>query len=118
MTHWPITLYHRIWGQKHKRTGGRIIDEETGLVDYHEGRLSKVTKLMSTIVASTMPMIAILGLYFEKSLLTRIYTAIGITGAFAAMLVVFTSARRIEIFMATAGLAAVEVVFIGSTERK
>lgn len=118
MTRWPVTLYHRLWGHKHKRTGDRIIDEETGLVDYHEGRLIKATKLMSTTVASTMPMIAILGLYFEKNLLTRIYTAMGITAAFAAILVVFTNARRIEIFMATAGLATVEVVFIGSTERK
>lgn len=118
LTTWPITAYHRLWGQKHKRTGPRIIDEETGMVDYHEGRLSKVTKLISMTVASTMPMIAILGLYFEESLLMRIYTAIGITAAFAAILVIFTNARRIEIFMATAGLAAVEVVFIGSAERK
>lgn len=119
LTTWPITVYHRLWGHKHNKfTGARVIDEETGMVDYHEGRFSKVTKLISVTVASTMPMIAILGLYFQKSLLLRIYTAIGITAAFAAILVIFTSARRIEIFMATAGLAAVEVVFIGSAERK
>jgi hypothetical protein len=116
MTSWPVSLYHRFWGHKHKRTGGRVIDVETGLVDYHEGRLSKATKLMSTTIASTMPMIAILGLYFEEDLLTRIYIAIGITAAFSAILVVFTDARRVEIFMATAGLAAVEAVFIGSVE--
>jgi hypothetical protein len=117
MTHWPVTLYHRLWGHKHKRTGGRVIDEETGLVDYHEGRLGKATKLISTTIASTMPMVAILGLYFEESLLIRIYIAIGITAAFSAILVIFTNARRVEIFMATAGLAAVEVVFIGSVEK-
>jgi hypothetical protein len=118
ITSWPVSLYHRVWGHKHKRTGGRVIDIETGLVDYHEGRLSKATKLMSTTIASTMPMIAILGLYFEENLLMRIYIAIGITAAFSAILVVFTNARRIEIFMATAGLAAVEVVFIGSVESR
>ena len=61
-------------------------------------------------------MLAILGLYFEKNLLRRIYIAIGITAALAAVLSIFTSARRIEIFMASAGLAAVQVVFIGSAE--
>jgi hypothetical protein len=85
-------------------------------VDHHEGRLSKATNFISTTIASTMPMIAILGLYFEESLLTRIYIAIGITAAFSAILVVFTNVRRVEISMATAGLAAVEVVFIGSVE--
>jgi hypothetical protein len=41
-------------------------------------------------------------------LFARIYIAIGITAAFLALLVVFTNARRVEIFVATAELAEVE----------
>ena len=112
---YPITLYHRFWGRRHN--SGRIIDPESGLVEYIKSRLHKIAKLISTKIASTMPMIAILGLYFENGLLRRIYIAIGITAAFAGVLSVFSSARRLEIFAPTAAMAAVEVVLIGNTER-
>lgn len=117
LTRLPVTAYHRIWGEKHNHSR-RIVDEETGLTEYQEGPIDRIAKAVLTILASTLPMVAILGLYFQKDLLLRIYTAIGITAAFATVLAVFTQARRIEIFAATAALAAVEVVFIGSDQKR
>ncbi|KAJ9640277.1 hypothetical protein H2199_005816 [Coniosporium tulheliwenetii] len=93
----------------------KVIDEESGAVQYNETELDKLSMVLSTTIASILPVIAVLGLYFEKNMLKRIYIMIGITAAFAAILSFFSSARRIEIFTATAGFAAVEVVFIGST---
>ncbi|KAI4604482.1 hypothetical protein KJ359_000620 [Pestalotiopsis sp. 9143b] len=118
LTTYPVRLYHRLVGSKDWRPAGTVIDEEAGVVEYREGRMDKFAKMVSITIASTVPMIAILGLYFEQNLLHRIYISIGITAAFAALLSMFTNARRIEIFAATASLAAVEVVFIGSAEIK
>ncbi|KAF2470010.1 uncharacterized protein BDR25DRAFT_226673 [Lindgomyces ingoldianus] len=114
----PVSLYHRILGHKRKRASERVVDEETGLIDYGKRRLNKATKVISTTIASTIPMLIILGLYFEKDLLKRIYISIGISAVFAAVLSMFTDARRIEVFAATIALAAVEAVFIGSADSK
>lgn len=108
-----IQVYHRLWG--HKGHGGILIDEESGMVEYSDTKVSQISQAVSTTLASILPVLAVLGLYFEKNLLNRIYIMIGITAIFAAVLSVFSKASRAEIFSATATFAAVEVVFIGST---
>jgi hypothetical protein len=57
---------------------------------------------VATIAAATLPVIAILILYFIKDTLRRIYVLIGLTVAFAVATKVLTSAKSIEIFAATA----------------
>ncbi|KAF3002320.1 hypothetical protein E8E14_005227 [Neopestalotiopsis sp. 37M] len=116
LTKYPVLLYHRLLGHRSWVPAGQVVDEESGAMLYRESGVDKLAKMVSITLASTIPMIAILVLYFEKNLLHRIYISIGITAAFAALLSMFTNARRIEIFAATASLAAVEVVFIGSAE--
>ncbi|EEU34028.1 uncharacterized protein NECHADRAFT_85466 [Fusarium vanettenii 77-13-4] len=108
-----IHIYHRLWG--HKGHGGIVIDEESGMVEYSDTKVGQVSQAVSTTLASILPVLAVLGLYFEKNLLNRIYIMIGITTIFAAVLSVFSRVSRAEIFSATATFAAVEVVFIGST---
>jgi hypothetical protein len=49
------------------------------------------------------------------SMIARLGTVAGFTALFAFTLAVVTEARRVEIFMATAGFATVQVVFVGST---
>lgn len=49
-----------------------------------------------------IPATSIIALYYEKDLVNRIWIMMGLTFAFAAILTVFTGARRIEIFSATA----------------
>ncbi|KAF1812830.1 hypothetical protein P152DRAFT_435035 [Eremomyces bilateralis CBS 781.70] len=118
-TNWLVSslvkLYHRVWGHRHPLHSSKFIDEESGLIMYHDGKVARVSKIISTTLASIFPVIAVLGLYFEKDLLKRIYIMIGITGAFSLVLSIFSQARRVEIFAVTTALAAVEVVFIGST---
>lgn len=56
----------------------------------------------------------VLVLYFVNSMLIRIGLVILFTTIFSVALALFTGAKKIEIFSATAAFAAVEVVFIGS----
>jgi hypothetical protein len=79
-----------------------IIDPESGIVEYDESYLDRISKIVATTLSSIIPILAILVLYFIKSTSQRIYIMIGFTAVFAAALTTFTSARRIEIFASTA----------------
>ncbi|KAF2820084.1 hypothetical protein CC86DRAFT_374782 [Ophiobolus disseminans] len=111
-----VTFYHVVWGRKHLNKQNAV-DLESGVVEYDEEKLDRVGMVISTILASILPVIAVLGLFFVDDLLKRIYIMIGITGGFAGLLALLSNGKgkRIEIFAATATFAAVEVVFIGST---
>jgi hypothetical protein len=57
----------------------------------------------------------ILALYFVNSMIHRIGLVIVFTTVFSVALALFTGAKKVEVFSATAAFAAVEVVYIGST---
>jgi len=96
-----IRFYHWLWGQSHL-TKRYVVDEETGYVEYSEEKIDKAGTIISTTVASILPVIAVLGLFFIKSLVKRIYAMVGITAAFSILLASMSNAKRIEIFAATA----------------
>ena len=82
---------------------------------YSEKKVAKVTQGVVAALSALLPTLAILVLYFVTSMKTRIGLVILFTTVFAVLLALFTSAKRVEIFSATAAFAAVEVVFVGST---
>lgn len=84
------------------RTAGRPIDAETGMISYDESKLLKAGTLLATVLSSTIPVLSIYALFAVKNPYGRIGIAAGFTALFAAMLAAFSSARRIEIFAATA----------------
>ena len=71
-------------------------------------------RIFVTVLASMLPILAVLVLYFVHPTLDRIAIAIGFTIFVGLFLITFTSATVKEIFGATAAFAAVVVVFIGS----
>lgn len=88
--------------------------------DSHTRRYSSkaVNRLASGVVAalsSILPTLAILVLYYVHDMVQRIGLLIVFTTLFAVALAVLTNAKQVEVFSATAAFAAVEVVFIGST---
>lgn len=112
-------LASRIAGVFHRCLGyrcdiGEVIDEESGLRSYNDTRINTVSKIFSTVVSSILPVVTILVLYKIQNTWWRIGSSILFTALFAFFLSIFTEARRVEIFAATATFAAVEVVFIGS----
>lgn len=92
--------FHRFLGNKIHI--GKIIDEESGLTSYNDSKINLASTVFTTIVSSILPVITILILYEIHSPYGRIGAAIGFTGIFATLLAFFSSARRVEIFVATA----------------
>ncbi|KAH4014499.1 hypothetical protein HBI70_177620 [Parastagonospora nodorum] len=109
-----LDMYHGIIGYKRRRkygTGAR----DSELRKYSVRRIGKASNVAVAAVSSILPTLVILGLYFVKRMIVRIGLVILFTAIFSVALAVFTSARKVEIFSATAAFAAVEVVFIGSS---
>ena len=66
-------------------------------------------------MSAIIPTVAILTLHFVHRMIHRIGLVIVFTTVFAITLALFTGAKKVEVFSATAAFAAVEVVYIGST---
>lgn len=81
---------------------GRVVDTETGMVSYSDSRLIRTTTVVTTVLASIIPILSIFVLYVVKNTYGRIGIAAGFTTSFAIFLASFSSARRVEIFAATA----------------
>ncbi|KAK8038927.1 hypothetical protein PG993_007338 [Apiospora rasikravindrae] len=82
---------------------------------YSPRTVSRVGSAAVAALSSTLPTLAILVLYFVGDMVKRLGLVILFTTLFAIALAVFTDAKKVEIFSATAAFAAVEVVYIGST---
>lgn len=94
----------------------KLLGDKTRI--YDEKRIARVGDAIVATFSAALPTVAILVLYFVKSMLNRIGLVVVFTSVFAAALAIFTNAKRIEIFSATAAFAAVEVVFVGSTSER
>lgn len=105
-------IFHRLIGQK-TRTG-TVVDEESGLVSYSDSGMSRASSIVSLMVSSVVPVLTIFALNSVKTTNVRIGLTMLFTAAFAGLLAIFSNAKRVEIFSATAAFAAIEVVFIGS----
>ena len=79
-----------------------VWDAKTGLVDYSEAFLVTLADNISTVIASLLPVISTIVLYFIQDILARLGTIVGLMALFAMVLSIFTEAKRIEIFNATA----------------
>lgn len=78
------------------------MDLESGLKSYDESRLHVVGTVVATILSSMLPVVSIFVLYVLESTYARLGMTVAFTGCFAAILAIFSSARRVEIFAATA----------------
>ncbi|KAK0658714.1 hypothetical protein QBC41DRAFT_308131 [Cercophora samala] len=107
-----LGAYHHFLG--HRLGTGEVVDTETGHTSYSSSRISQASSLITTVLASILPVLTILVLNTLESTNARIAVTAAFTALFALVIAVFSDAKRIEIFAATATFAAVEVVFIGS----
>ena len=72
------------------------------MISYSESKLLKAGTFIATVLSSTMPVLSIYVLFIYKNTYIRIGIAAAFTAVFAGMLAFFSSARRIEVFAATA----------------
>lgn len=67
------------------------------------------------MLASLLPTASIFALYYITSPVIRLTFIMLFSAVFTGCLAFFTSAKRVEIFSAAVALAAVQVVFIGTS---
>ena len=89
-------FHQKLWYRVKKPT-----DLESGIVSYDDSSLQKVTSHFTTIIASLLPTLAIVVLYFIESIGFRLGLIAIFTSLLAICLSYFTSAYRGEIFIAT-----------------
>ncbi|KAH7121593.1 hypothetical protein EDB81DRAFT_861508 [Dactylonectria macrodidyma] len=108
-----LDIFHFLCGERFKV--GRVIDEESGLVRYNDSHINKASSMIVIILSSVIPVSTIFALNAIQKTEGRIAMIVVFTGLFAAVLAFFSTAKRVEIFAATATFAAIEVVYVGTT---
>jgi len=92
--------YHRYVGH-HLRTG-KLMDAETGTRSYNNRHAAKAGAIVATILSATFPVLTIFVLNRLPTTDQRLGLTVLFTALFAIMLLTFSSARKAEIFAATA----------------
>ncbi|KAI9668540.1 MAG: hypothetical protein M1831_000979 [Alyxoria varia] len=90
--------------------------ENAGLTHYDDSKLNRIAHFIGTLIASMLPAMSIFVLYFVNSMLDRLCIIIAFSALFSFTLAIFTKAKSVEIFAATAAFASVQVVFVGTTD--
>ncbi|KAM0803918.1 hypothetical protein BDR22DRAFT_886215 [Usnea florida] len=104
-----LRVYHRFVGERLKKN--HIKDEELGLTEYDDLKISVAASILCTLFAPLLTTIPMFVLYFVSDIRTRLGIIMGFTTLFSISLALFSSARRIEVFAATCAFAAVQVVY-------
>lgn len=103
--------FHKLIGHRFKKP----FDAESGLYHYRKGNVRAISHLVGILLASLIPAASIFTLYFVPHMTDRLGVILAYSALFSICLGLFTTARRVEIFAATAAFASVQVVFVGST---
>ncbi|TLD20917.1 ATP synthase subunit gamma [Venturia nashicola] len=104
-----LQFFHRIYSKFSDADGA------DGSYDYNSAAgILVLARATSMALASLLPTVSILALYHINNDLWRIGFIAIFSVVFTACLSFFTAATRIEIFIASIGLASVQVVFIGN----
>jgi hypothetical protein len=126
-----VECYHRFFDAQFRSPS----DEENGLYIYDDKKIVRAADIIGTLIASLMPILAVVVLYSIHDMWTRLGMIALFTILLSLGLVIITKGRRIEIFAATAAyvyptsialnqkiannylprFASVMVVFVGST---
>lgn len=76
--------------------------EKTGISRYNLKLLGRLIRVLNIILSATIPSVAVLALYFINNIAYRLVAVACFSGVFSLVLAVFTTARPVEIFAATA----------------
>lgn len=95
--HFISFFFQRVTGKKR-----HIIDEEAGIASYDDEKLDNASNFIAVVVSSTLPVLTIFALNALHTTKARLGLTVLFTAAFAALLAIFSQAKRAEIFAATA----------------
>jgi hypothetical protein len=95
----------RVYLWWHNCIGHRIkkpVDEEAQYFEYRDKDILRVANIFSSIISSGLLAGAILALYFVDNMLVRLGIVTIFTQVFSLVLILVTSATKVEVFAATA----------------
>ncbi|OAQ60275.2 hypothetical protein VFPPC_10699 [Pochonia chlamydosporia 170] len=96
-----LDIYHNIWGHRQTKSHtSHALGSEAR--QYSDERISRISNIIGAIISSTLPTLAILVLYFVNRMIIRIGLVIVFTAVFSTAIALFTTAKKVEIFSATA----------------
>lgn len=75
---------------------------ESGLYSYKKSTLMTVTHIVGTTIGTLIPTAAISVLYYVHDMVARLGAILAFSAVFSLALAVFTKAKKVEIFAATA----------------
>ena len=84
----------------------------TGLAVFSDDRVHKTTRVVTVVLASILPVLSIVILYYVRPTNIRIGLIIVFSTLFSAVVALVSDARNVEVMAATAAYAAVLVVFV------
>ncbi|KAJ8133163.1 hypothetical protein O1611_g460 [Lasiodiplodia mahajangana] len=119
LTRWLFRVvpgsFHNRWAHRWKSpVQGREGEED--LFEYKSSTLVRFATSVTTLLSTIFPLISIPILYLVESMSIRLGLIVVFTSLFSLALLLASNARRVEIFMASSAFAAVQVVFVGSTD--
>ena len=100
-----VWFHHWIGYRFHK-----ICDPDTGIIYYDDEKLLRLTYFVTTVSASLIPIISVIALYYVKTLSARLSLVTVFMFLFSANLTYFASARRIDVFVATAAYVSMSLL--------
>ncbi|KAF2094721.1 hypothetical protein NA57DRAFT_45802 [Rhizodiscina lignyota] len=106
--------FHRIFGKYYKHPDPTTADFAPNTVYYTDSKISSFAALIGAVIASLLPVLAIVVLYFVTEMGKRLGLVAAFTAVFSICLWFLTEGRLIEVFSATAAFSAVQVVFIST----
>ena len=83
---------------------------DIGIRKYSGDKMAKTGNIAVAVLSSVLPTLAILVLYFVNRMIVRIGLIILFTALFSVTLAVFTAARKVEIFSATAAYVIYNII--------
>jgi hypothetical protein len=89
----------------HNCIGHRIkkpVDEESQYFEYEDKYVLRVANTLGSVISSALLVGSIIALYFVDNMLLRLGIVAAFTQVFSLVLILATSARKIEVFAATA----------------
>ncbi|KAH8751521.1 hypothetical protein BGZ57DRAFT_973954 [Hyaloscypha finlandica] len=105
-----VRVYHRFLGEKFKKQSSPSLGD--GIFTYKETHLCSILRILSTVVASILPVLSVVTLCLVNSNALKLGLIVLFSACFAFALALMTNARTIEVFAATSAFAAVNAVFL------
>jgi sorbitol-specific phosphotransferase system component IIC len=94
-----VTAFPWFFHGKKRKT---IIEQSSSMRSYGDNRINTASNIISVVISSTLPVLAIFVLNSRESTTDRLWSTVLFTGPFAAALGIFNSTKRAEILAATA----------------